>query len=151
MAIIIEKMTEKHIDDVVEIEKASFSMPWSRDAFTESMAYDYAIFLAAVDDAIEKTVGYIGLYKIFNEGDITNIAISPEYRGQGIGGMLMDSVINMAEKENIENLMLEVRQSNAVAINLYEKKGFIRAGIRKRFYEKPVEDAIVMIRKINPL
>lgn len=163
MNIVIEPMTKELIDEVVEIEKKSFSMPWSREAFLESFSYDHAMFLAAVDyDACDdektqeghkksKVAGYIGMYKVLNEGDITNIAVSPEYRGKGIGFALMNSLKELAAGKNIDNLILEVRESNYPAIHLYEKTGFIRAGIRKNFYEKPTENAIVMYMQLLPL
>lgn len=149
MNIVIEPMTKEHIPQVVEIEKQSFSLPWSEAAFLESFSYEHAMFLAAVDKS--KVVGYIGMYKVLNEGDITNIAVSPEYRGMGIGLSLMNSLKELARQKNIDNLILEVRESNHTAIHLYEKVGFRRAGIRKNFYEKPVENAIVMYMQLLPL
>lgn len=164
MNIVIEPMTKDHISQVAEIEKLSFSMPWSADAFLESFSYDHAVFLVALDcdntdnpqeltDNPSKAIvaGYIGMYKVLNEGDITNIAVSPEYRGKGVGLALMNSLKELAYQRNIDNLILEVRESNYAAINLYEKVGFCRAGIRKNFYEKPVENAIVMYMQLLPL
>ena len=164
MNIIIEPMTIEHIPQVVEIEKQSFSMPWSKAAFLESFSYDHAVFLAAVDyeyGDIEsklqptgkksKVAGYIGMYMVLNEGDITNIAVSPEYRGKGIGLALMNELKRLAVQKNIDNLILEVRESNDAAISLYKKVGFCPAGIRKNFYEKPIENAIVMYMKLLPL
>lgn len=161
MNIVIEPMTKEHISQVAEIEKQSFSIPWSEEAFIESLSYEHAMFLVAMDyentdsesTGSEKgrTAGYIGMYKALNEGDITNIAVSPEYRGRGVGMALMKSLINLARQNNIDNLILEVRESNQAAIHLYEKIGFNRAGIRKNFYEKPVENAIVMYLQLLPL
>lgn len=152
MNIVIEPMTKEHISQVVEIEKQSFSLPWSKEAFLESFTYDHAMFLVALDYASKSTVaGYIGMYKVLNEGDITNIAVSPEYRGKGVGLALMNSLKELAQGKNIDNLILEVRESNSIAIHLYEKVGFCRAGIRKNFYEKPVENAIVMYMQLLPL
>ena len=156
MNIVIEPMTKEHIAQVVEIEKQSFSMPWSEAAFLESFSYDHAMFLAAVDyehtnARKSRVAGYIGMYKVLNEGDITNIAVSPEYRGMGVGLSLMNSLKELARQKDIDNLILEVRESNHTAIHLYEKAGFCRAGIRKNFYEKPVENAIIMYMKLLPL
>lgn len=152
MNIVIEPMTKEHISQVVEIEKQSFSLPWSKEAFLESFTYDHAMFLVALDYASQsKVAGYIGMYKVLNEGDITNIAVSPEYRGKGVGLALMNSLKELAQGKNIDNLILEVRESNSIAIHLYEKVGFCRAGIRKNFYEKPVENAIVMYMQLLPL
>lgn len=156
MNIVIEPMTKEHISQVVEIENQSFSLPWSESAFLESFSYDHAMFLVAVDYEYtdvkkSKVAGYIGMYKVLNEGDITNIAVSPQYRGRGVGLSLMNSLKELAQNKNIDNLFLEVRESNHTAIHLYEKVGFRRAGIRKNFYEKPVENAIVMYMKLLPL
>ncbi len=151
MGIFIEKMTLDHISEAEEIEKLCFSMPWSQDAFKESLSYEHAIFLVAVEDESRRVEGYIGMYKVFNEGEIINVAVRPERRGQGIGRRLMEEIIRLSAENGIEAVFLEVRFSNERALRLYEKQGFERIGIRKRFYEKPVEDAIVMLRKINPL
>ena len=164
MNIVIEPMTKEHIPQVAEIEKQSFSMPWSKAAFLESFSYDHAVFLVAVDyepadkgceayadPCKARVAGYIGMYKVLNEGDITNIAVSPEYRGKGIGLSLMNALKELARNKNIGNLILEVRESNHTAIHLYERAGFLPVGIRRNFYEKPVENAIVMYMKLLPL
>lgn len=153
MNIVIEPMTIEHIPQVVEIERESFSLPWSKEAFLESFSYEHAMFLAAVDYECpgSRVAGYIGMYKALNEGDITNIAVSPGYRGKGVGFALMNELKRLAVEKNIDNLILEVRESNNAAIRLYEKAGFRPAGIRKNFYEKPAENAIVMYMKLLPL
>ena len=90
MNIVIEPMTKEHIPQVAEIERQSFSMPWSKDAFLESLSYDYSVFLVALDymdtDNVRepgcmqkknRVLGYIGMYKSLNEGEITNVAVNP--------------------------------------------------------------------------
>lgn len=151
MNIYIADMTKEHIDAIVEIEKESFSLPWSKNAFEESMAYEHTIFLVAILKDTNEPIGYIGMYKIFNEGDITNIAVKPQYRGMGIGKALMREIIDRARELEISQLMLEVRESNQAAIGLYKEMGFENAGIRKNFYEQPLENAIVMFCKLLPL
>lgn len=151
MNIYIADMTKEHIDAIVEIEKESFSLPWSKNAFEESMAYEHTIFLVAILKDTNEPIGYIGMYKIFNEGDITNIAVKPQYRGMGIGKALMREIIDRARELEISQLMLEVRESNQAAIGLYKEMGFENAGIRKNFYELPLENAIVMFCKLLPL
>lgn len=145
MNITISEMQKIHIQEVADIEKEAFSIPWSKKAFEESMQYEHALFLVAKDEEKNKIIGYVGLYKVFNQGDITNIAVLKEYQGRGIGKMLMNAIIKKAKEREIDDIMLEVRESNQKAITLYEKTGFASAGIRKNFYEKPVENAIVMI------
>lgn len=144
-------MTKEHIPQVAGIEKQSFSLPWTEEAFEESLSYEHAIFLEAFDRDKAKVAGYIGMYKVFNEGEIMNVAVAPEYRGRGIGAMLMQAVKEQASERDIHTLLLEVRESNSTAIGLYERQGFERIGKRKRFYERPVEDAIVMCLKLLPL
>ena len=151
MDICITNMKKEHIPEAAMIEAMSFSLPWSENAFEESLSYDHTIFLVAVLKGTDKVAGYIGMYKVFNEGEITNVAVHPKYRGMGIGTKLMESVIRQAEKNNIKDIILEVRQSNSEAIRLYEKNGFKKIKKKKNFYEKPVEDGIVMHFKVFPL
>lgn len=144
-------MVREHISRIAQIEKQCFSIPWSEQAFEESMSYDHAVFLVALSEETDEITGYIGMYRVFNEGDITNVAVAPEYRGMGIGTKLMKAVIERAKELAIQDIILEVRESNETAIHLYKKMGFEKAGIRKNFYEKPVENAIVMYLKLLPL
>lgn len=139
--ITVRQMEEKDIDSLVIIEEECFSLPWSKRAFQESYVKDYAYFFVAEID--KEIVGYVGLYKMGNDGDITNIGISSLHRRKGIGYKLMSSVLDFAKRENMEHITLEVRESNIPAIALYEKLGFVKVGIRKDFYEKPVENAII--------
>ena len=94
-----------------------------------------------------KVVGYIGMYISCGEGEITNVAVSSEYRKQHIGADLVTAMQNVAADKNLEMIVLEVRASNEPAISLYKGKGFESFGIRKNFYEKPREDALIMIYK----
>jgi ribosomal-protein-alanine N-acetyltransferase len=138
-------MTEEHILEVARIEEESFSVPWSKNAFLESIKLEHSIFLTALYDG--EIVGYIGMYKVFNDVDITNIAVSKEYRKKGVAKALMTEAFKRVKELGASGVMLEVRKTNLFAINLYEKFGFINIGIRKNFYEKPVEDAIIMWKK----
>jgi len=138
-------MTEEHILEVARIEEESFSVPWSKNAFLESLKLEHSIFLTALYDG--EIVGYIGMYKVFNDVDITNIAVSKEYRKKGVAKALMTEAFKRVKELGASGVMLEVRKTNLFAINLYEKFGFINIGIRKNFYEKPVEDAIIMWKK----
>ena len=88
--------------------------------------------------------GYCGCYGVAGEGYIYNVAVGKNYRRQGIGFRLLQDLIEAAKSRGIESLTLEVRKSNLPAIKLYKKLGFVEAGIRKDFYTKPLEDAIIM-------
>ena len=94
-----------------------------------------------------KVVGYAGLNRVLDEGDVTNIVVAEEYRGRGLGTALTAALLEEGKKEGIQAFTLEVRFSNLPAVRIYEKLGFVQEGIRKRFYEKPVEDARIMWKR----
>lgn len=142
----IISMTYEDIDDVVIIENESFSVPWSHRGFEDSLNSKYAKFFVAKFE--EKIVGYIGLYLVGDAGDITNVAVSSQYRRKGIAGRLIEKVIMYAKENNISCINLEVRPSNTSAISLYTKYDFKEIGMRKNFYTKPTEDALLMQREI---
>ena len=90
--------------------------------------------------------GYCVCYQSFEEGEITNVAVKKELRGQGIAGKLLEKLCSYGKKRGLERYILEVRAGNEPAIHLYERSGFTRVGIRKGFYEQPVEDAVIMVK-----
>jgi len=102
-------------------------------------------YMVAVKDGL--VVGFAGMWIILDEAHITNIAVHPEYRGFGIGTMLMESLISICKIENVIGITLEVRVSNQRAINLYKKFGFVEEGIRKAYYEDNKEDALIMWKR----
>lgn len=146
----IRQMKLSDICDVVEIEKECFALPWSYKSFEESLSKPYAVFLVAEvkrEDSDEYEIaGYVGVYHIGDECDITNVAVSQLYRRRGIAGLLLKGVEEYGLTHNVNAITLEVRESNTKAISLYEKMQFKNIGIRKNFYEKPVENAIIMVR-----
>lgn len=142
---LIRDMTVADVDEVYEIEKENFSDPWSRNSFIESIAEQNNHYLVAVIDG--KVVGYCGYWGIAGEGYIYNVAVKASHMRQGIGFKMLEELTRQAAARGIDSLTLEVRQSNEAAIKLYKKLGFIEAGIRKDFYAKPLEDAIIMWRR----
>lgn len=138
-------MTREDIAAVAEIERQTFSIPWSEKSFEESIALPHTIFIVAC--MADNVVGYCGMYKVFNEGDIANIAVASEYRNRGVGKALMEAIIQESRKSEIKDMTLEVRESNQIAIRLYENFGFENIGIRKGFYDRPKENAVIMWRK----
>lgn len=138
---------EIHMDMIYEIEKSSFGDPWTKDDFRQSLKNRDYLFLAAVCDG---TVwGYILGSVNGDYGYIDNLAVSPEHRRQGIGEMLLNKFFEYAENsEYCCGVSLEVRESNLPAISLYRKTGFTEAGKRIKFYSSPVEDALIMMKKI---
>lgn len=143
----IEKMEKKHIAEVALLEKEAFSIPWSEQSLRESMELEHTLFLVALYE--KEVVGYIGMYKVFNEGDITNITVNKHFRNKGIGTMLIKKVLEKSLEYEIRDVLLEVRESNNNAIKLYEKIGFVNIGTRKNFYERPVENAMIMWKNNN--
>lgn len=143
LGIRIRPMTREDIPAVAALEQKSFSEPWSEKGFEDALLGRQNIFLAAVGKEGLLT-GYIGLYGSFDEGEITNVAVAEEFRGQGIGFLLVESMKELASLQGIRKIFLEVRVSNEAARALYGKAGFETCGLRKNFYREPVEDAILM-------
>lgn len=140
--IVIEIMKDADIANVVEVETKSFQIPWSKESFENELKNKLALYLVAKVD--EKAVGYIGVWKIFDEGHITNVAVHPEFRGKGIGKALISELLSLCSKDGITSFTLEVRESNVVAQSLYKSFGFIEEGKRKAYYSDNNEDAIIM-------
>lgn len=140
--LIIRKMTAKDIDRVSRIEEQNFSRPWSREAFETMLNSENALYMVAQTD--DKVVGNCGVIVAVDEGDICNVAVDKDYRGRGIGEELVKTVMKTAAEElGVRAFTLEVRASNAAAIRLYEKIGFVSEGVRPKFYSSPVEDAVI--------
>ncbi len=140
---IIRRMTEQDCKKAAVLEKEIFSQPWSEQGFLDALTREKNIFLIA-EEAGELN-GYLGLYQSLDEGEITNVAVKADKRNTGIGRKLMQAAIEEAKQQQISRIILEVRVSNASAIHLYEKCGFINCGVRKGFYDFPKEDAYIMI------
>ena len=133
----------EHIDDIAELEKQCFSIPWTSEQLASQLTDNMHICLAAVDGE-GRTVGYVGLMYVLDEGYISNVAVAHAHRREGIGGMLLDTLRERAEEKGLAFLTLEVRQTNEPAKSLYKKHGYVEVGLRKGYYTKPTEDAILM-------
>ncbi len=138
------RMEEKDLEQVTAIEAATFSMPWSREAFWESMNNPAHVYVVACED--DTICGYCGMWGIAGEGQINNVAVRKDLRGKGTGFAIVNYLLQEGEKQGLGTFTLEVRESNVAAIHVYEKAGFKSAGIRKDFYEKPRENAVIMWR-----
>ena len=138
--ILIENMKLQHLDGVVNIENICFANPWSRADLERQLNLDTSHFAVATVD--EKVVGYMGLQLFSGEGYVTNVAVLPEYRRQGIAKMLIEKQL----QNEMSFITLEVRESNLPAIKLYESCGFENVGIRPKFYSNPTENAIIMTK-----
>lgn len=143
-------MTIEDVPKVSSIEEKSFTTPWSAEAFEGSVLQDnYKIIVAVSDTDDTDILGYCCFYYVVDEGEIPNVCVREDMRGKGVGTAMLSGLIDIAESMNISSLYLEVRKSNEPAIHLYTKLGFVENGIRKGFYERPREDAIVMRYTVN--
>ena len=143
--IMIRKMTMDDLDTVVEIEKECFSVPWSKQGFMDALQKTDAYYIVAVTD--DRVVGYCGAYGVCDEADINQVAVTGNYRRSGIGERMVRQLLDGLKERGYLYTPLEVRKSNTAAIALYEKLGFVSEGIRKNFYEKPTEDAVIMWKR----
>lgn len=140
-------MTLNDTADVAQLEMLCFSDPWSENSFKGEMENPLAVYFVAKDN--ERCIGYCGYWSIVGEGHITNVAVSPEYRRKGVGGMLIKKMIESAVSEKLSLLTLEVRQSNVAAQRLYTKFGFEKLGERVDYYQNPRENAWIMTKNFN--
>ena len=146
MHVQIGPMTADQLAEVAELERICFSTPWSRNMLAEELDNALSAFLVALDES-GKVVGYAGLQVVLDEGYITNVAVRPECRRQGIAGKLLQVFLDFAQGNHLAFLTLEVRASNYDAIALYGSRGFRSVGRRKNYYEHPKEDAIIMTKE----
>ena len=148
MDYIITDAREEMLPQLHAIEAQCFSVPWTEAMLRAQMAPETHIFLTAETPQGE-VAGYIGLMFVLDEGYISNVAVAPQFRRQGVADALIRALVRRAEEKRLAFLTLEVRESNAPAIALYEKCGFQTVGRRKNYYEKPTEDAILMTRLLE--
>ena len=148
MHVRIVPMNADHLDEVAELERICFSTPWSRNMLAEELDNALSAFLVALDDD-GRVVGYAGLQVVLDEGYITNVAVRPECRRNGIAAKLLQVFLDFAQANGLSFLTLEVRASNYGAIALYGSRGFRSVGRRKNYYEHPKEDAIIMTKEFT--
>lgn len=142
-AVTIREMTIEDVEQVYEIEKLSFTLPWTKDSFYYEMTTNENAFYM-VAETERGIVGYCGMWLVLDEAHITNIAILPDERGKKLGERLMSAAMEAARERGAVLMTLEARVSNEPALNLYRKLGFKNGGIRKRYYTDNFEDAVVM-------
>ena len=135
----IIRMNESHVSAVAELERQNFSEPWPEIAVRSELTNALALWLVAVEDGV--VAGYVGSQTVLQEADMMNIAVADTHRRRGIARMLVEELIRQLDAYQ---LTLEVRASNAPAIALYEKLGFTQVGLRKNYYHKPKEDALIL-------
>ena len=135
----IVNMNESHVCAVAELERLNFSAPWDEAAVRSELTNKLSLWLVALDG--EAVVGYVGSQTVLQEADMMNIAVADTHRRRGIAKMLVEELIRQLDAYQ---LTLEVRASNAPAISLYEALGFGQVGLRKNYYRKPKEDALIL-------
>jgi ribosomal-protein-alanine N-acetyltransferase len=135
-------MEPEDVKNIAALEITCFSAPWSETALAESLGkQEYTFLVAELDGA---PAGYVGMIRALDEGEITDVAVWPEHRRKGVAQALMEALLREAKEQGLCQIFLEVRESNQAAIALYEKTGFRPIGLRKNFYEKPREHAVLM-------
>ncbi|HEX4933918.1 MAG TPA: ribosomal protein S18-alanine N-acetyltransferase [Gemmatimonadaceae bacterium] len=146
----VRPATPADIDQVVAIERASFSDPWSPRAFRDLIGRDDVLFDVAVrpparrEGEVEAVAGFVIVYVVDSEGDLANIAIHASQRGRGEGRRLLRHAVAAVQARGVYFLYLEVRESNTAARALYESEGFVEVGRRSKYYVRPVEDALIL-------
>ena len=135
-------MEEMDIGEVAQIEKSNFSIPWSERSFSESLKSKNTLYVVA--EYKNKVCGYCGMYLCAPEANITNVVVMEEFRRKHVAKKMIEYILKCAKNICITEVTLEVREKNVAAISLYEGLGFKEAGIRKKFYEKPTENALIM-------
>ena len=140
-------MEERHLDDLARLERLCFSRPWSRQALKEELTNPAACFL--VGEEAGEVLGYAGMHCAAGECYVDNVAVFPEARRQGVGRKLMEALLQAAAAWGGEFLSLEVRPSNLEALALYRGLGFREVGRRRRFYDDPVEDGLLLTKDLE--
>ena len=142
MSIVIQNGDLSHVSGIHAIEVECFSEPWPEQSIVSQLTGQNQIFLVALDgDAV---IGYVGMMCVLDEGYISNVAVTASYRRQKIADRLIDTLIGKANELNLSFATLEVRESNEPAKTLYAKHGFEVVGLRKNYYTKPKENAVLM-------
>ena len=139
---IIENMTAAHVSQIAALEKLCFSDPWSEKSIETELSCRLSVWLVALEG--EQVVGYVGSQTVIDESDMMNIAVHPDFRRRGIAEALVAELEAALRQRGSRALTLEVRDSNAPAIALYEKLGFAQVGLRKNYYRNPKEDARIL-------
>ena len=142
-SVVIRSMQEEDLQEVVAIEEDLFSDSWSLEGFKSTLRQPDTNFLVAVDAGLG-VVGYCGSYRALDEAEIVNVAVRRDCQNHGLGGKLVEQLVAEEAAAGICSFILEVRVGNLAAQHLYEKIGFRSIGIRRRFYDNPVEDAVIM-------
>lgn len=141
----IRELRPEDVGPLSAIEEKAFSMPWSAEDFARLIRDRNSLYLVAVVDG--HVVGSCGVTNVSGDGEIDNVVVDESYRNRGIATALLEETLRRGRDMGVKAFTLEVRVSNAAAIHVYEKAGFVSEGIRPRFYEKPTEDAMILWKR----
>lgn len=149
MKIDYKLMDISHVNGVYELSKECFSIPWTLESISQEVNNPLAHYVICENSFTKEVLGFVGVWIIAGEGDITNIAVNPKYRKQGVASSLLIKLFEVCKSYNCNDITLEVRASNIPAQNLYKKFGFKKEGLRKGYYQDNGEDAIIMWKRDN--
>ena len=138
----IRKMTAREVPQVAELEKICFSQPWSEKSVAGELDNPQALWLVAMEG--DRLAGYVGSQTVMDETDMMNLAVTPQFRRQGVGEALVNALVASLKEMGSRCLTLEVRDSNGPARALYAKLGFAEVGRRRGYYRDPREDALIL-------
>lgn len=144
---IIREMNVNDVPAIAELERVCFSDPWSENSISSELNNPLSYWLVAEDNGV--IAGYVGSQSVLDAADMMNIAVSSDYRRQGIGQALIEGLVAHLLQKNVIALLLEVRVSNIPAITLYEKLGFEQVGRRRGYYHNPREDALILRKELK--
>ena len=143
----IETMTKDDLDEVAEMERRIFPIPWTQSQFKAEISNLFCHYMVA--KMAGKVIGYVGFVSVEDEGYVTNIAVEHSYRRKGVGTLLIAHVFEKAIKLGVRRLLLDVRKSNTNAQRFYRRFGFTEVSVRRRYYSDNLEDAIVMASELS--
>ena len=143
---VIREMNSGDVFAVAELEKQCFSDPWSENSIASEVNNPLSYWLVAEIDGT--VVGYVGSQTVLDASDMMNLAVSPDYRRQGVGQALVNALVEYLQQNKVIALLLEVRVSNTPAIDLYESLGFMQIGRRPKYYHNPREDALIFRKEL---
>ena len=147
--ILVRRMRDGDVERVAEIESFAFSTPWEATTFRLLLDRPGAVLLV-LEVPPDRVAGYAVLWCIQDQGELANIAVIPEFRNRQLGAYLLDRVLDEARDRTVESLYLEVRVSNFRARSMYASRGFEEIGVRRDYYEKPREDARILMKRLTP-
>jgi ribosomal-protein-alanine N-acetyltransferase len=149
MARIERVTTPEGLAGVLEIETASFNNPTTREWYERELARPEVCFIYVLRSTEHPCAAFCAFWRIADQAHINNLAVRPELRGRGLGIQMLEAIVAEAQRLGAESMALEVRRSNIAAQRLYSRAGFREEGVRKSYYTQPVEDALVLVRRLQ--